>query len=115
MNLFKFEKIDLASKNPGKLAQFYNQVFGVEFKEINYFDLVHYTGDIGGIELFLCPHEPAGVSEDAERIQQFHIEVDGNLTSMIDAAHKLGYTVEKTNFDNGRKQAYFVIPMEIPG
>ncbi|MBC8311764.1 MAG: VOC family protein [Candidatus Marinimicrobia bacterium] len=110
VNILNFEKIDLASKNPGKLAQFYNQVFGVVFKEITYFNLVHYSGIIGGIELFLCPLEPAGVSRDAEGIQQFHIEVDGNLESMISTANKLGYTVEKADFDNNREQACFRDP-----
>jgi hypothetical protein len=72
----------------------------VEFEQITCFDLVHYSGVMVGIELFLCPNEPAGVSVDAEGIQQFHIEANGNLPSMIKAENKLGCTVEKANFDN---------------
>ncbi|PCJ62482.1 MAG: hypothetical protein COA79_02950 [Planctomycetota bacterium] len=111
VKVLKLEKIDLASKNPEKLSMFYEEVFGIKFEKIVHFDLAHYSGNLGGIELFLCPNEPAGVSQNAEGIQQFHIEIDGDLSTLIQSAKNLNCEVnEDVQFDPNRKQCCICDP-----
>ena len=86
---FSLKKIDLATKDPRRSAEFYTNVFQIEFKETSISGSDHFSGEIGEIELYLCPRHQAGTGQDADGVHQFHIETTLNIQQMINEAKDL--------------------------
>lgn len=65
----------MAVFNMDAMIQFYNHVFGINFKKENMFDTVLYKCHWGGLDVLFCPAELANNSSDQNR-HQFDIIVD---------------------------------------
>ena len=93
-NSINLKKIDLATKDPRRSAEFYKSVFQIQFKEISVSGSDHFSGEMGGIEFYLCPRHQAGAGEDAEGVHQFHVETRLNIQQMIDEARGLNCEID---------------------
>ena len=101
---FQFHKIDIASSQPGVLAEFYADVFDMEFVPIEAGGpkWTLYSGHLGGMHIFVCPAESSGTEEGQDGVHQFHVRVS-DLTGFVESLRAKGHPVEQVPFGEGNE------------
>lgn len=99
---FQFHKIDIASGDPRRLAEFYADVFDVEFVPIEAGgpDWILYSGHLDGMHIFVCPAESSGTEEGQDGVHQFHVRVS-DLPGYVASLRSRGHQVEPVSFGEG--------------
>ncbi len=93
-SILAFSKIDLATGKIEALRDYYRDVFGLEFRELDFAGHKHFITTIAGIELLLAPLAPANVDPNATGIQQFHLRVK-ELTPFVERAKAGDYSFKE--------------------
>lgn len=106
---FKIHNITIAVSNVEAMVAFYRTVFKCKLKEKNLFGTTLYTGQLGEINIVLCPNEIAGVKAEQNR-QQFDFLITDLDKLIVDAKSSGGSILGEINATDTSKTVTVIDP-----
>ncbi|MEK7416057.1 MAG: VOC family protein [Planctomycetota bacterium] len=85
-------KIDLATSNLEKMAEFVTQVMCIPLASQMISGYPHYVGELGNVTLVLAPSEAAGMTPGTPGVHQIHLRVR-HIAAVVERARAMGCTV----------------------
>lgn len=107
--VFKMEQIAIASGNVKQMADFYSNVFGIQFNKSEAYGVTTYNGYMGDVKLYLYPSTGSPNMVNQNR-HQFDFTVT-NLSGTITNAVKFGGKIKgEVSFTDKQKSAMIMDP-----